>query len=143
LPATGSVASEFKGSHFEPEVILWAVRWYVACPISYRQFEEMMEEHGVEVDHATVLHGGVWGAQDFPAGLKLRNTDGLRASKREHAVEDVDGDRDLGILTSIGLRTQPVADNLLESANRGLHPRSFVVAGSLLPTDTPSVGDAR
>jgi transposase-like protein len=27
----------------------------VAYPISYRQLEEMMEEHGVEVDHATQL----------------------------------------------------------------------------------------
>jgi hypothetical protein len=26
----------------------------VAYPISYRQLEEMMEEHGVEVDHATL-----------------------------------------------------------------------------------------
>ena len=45
---------EFKGSHFEQEVILWAVRWYVAYPVSYRQLEEMMGEHGVEVDHATL-----------------------------------------------------------------------------------------
>jgi transposase-like protein len=45
---------EFKGSHFERDVILWAIRWYVAYPISYRQLEEMMEEHGVEVDHATL-----------------------------------------------------------------------------------------
>ena len=45
---------EFKGSHFEREVILWGVRWYVAYPISYRQLEEMMQERGVEVDHATL-----------------------------------------------------------------------------------------
>ncbi len=45
---------EFKGSHFEREVILWGVRWYVAYPISYRQLEEMMEERGVEVDHSTL-----------------------------------------------------------------------------------------
>jgi putative transposase len=25
---------EFKGSHFEREVILWGVRWYVTYPIS-------------------------------------------------------------------------------------------------------------
>jgi putative transposase len=25
------------------DAILWAVRWYVAYPISYRQLEEMME----------------------------------------------------------------------------------------------------
>ena len=48
------VMIEFKGSHFERDVILWAVRWYVAYPVSYRQLEEMMAEHGVEVDHATL-----------------------------------------------------------------------------------------
>jgi putative transposase len=45
---------EFKGSHFEREVILWGVRWYVAYPISYRQLEEMMDERGVEFDHSTL-----------------------------------------------------------------------------------------
>ena len=44
----------FKGSHFERDVILWGVRWYVAYPISYRQIEEMMGERGVEVDHSTL-----------------------------------------------------------------------------------------
>jgi hypothetical protein len=32
----------FKGSHFEKEIILWGVRWYVAYPISYRQLEEIV-----------------------------------------------------------------------------------------------------
>jgi hypothetical protein len=41
------VMIEFKGSQIERDVILWTVRWYVAYPISYRQLEEMMEEHGV------------------------------------------------------------------------------------------------
>ena len=45
---------EFKGSHFEREVILWGMRWYVAYPISYRQLEEMTQERGVEVDHSTL-----------------------------------------------------------------------------------------
>ena len=40
---------DFKGSHFERDIILWGVRWYVAYPISYRQLEEMMQERGVEV----------------------------------------------------------------------------------------------
>jgi putative transposase len=45
---------DFKGSHFEREIILWGVRWYVAYPLSYRMLEEMMKERGVEVDHATL-----------------------------------------------------------------------------------------
>jgi hypothetical protein len=55
-PDTGALSPrlEFKSSHFERDVILWAVRWYVAYPISYRQLKEMMEEYGVEVDHTTL-----------------------------------------------------------------------------------------
>jgi hypothetical protein len=45
---------EFKGSHFERDVILWDIRWYVAFPIGHRQLEEMMEERGVTVDHPTL-----------------------------------------------------------------------------------------
>ena len=45
---------DFKGSHFEKEIILWGIRCYVAYPISYRQLEEMMSERGVTVDHATL-----------------------------------------------------------------------------------------
>ena len=44
----------FKASHFEGDVIVWGVRWYVAYPISFRQIEEMMGERGVEVDHSTL-----------------------------------------------------------------------------------------
>jgi transposase-like protein len=45
---------DLKGTQFEREIILWAVRWYVAYPISYRQLEEMMSERGVAVDHSTL-----------------------------------------------------------------------------------------
>jgi len=48
------MAIDFKGSHFERDIILWGVRWYAAYPISYRQLEEMMGERGVEVDHSTL-----------------------------------------------------------------------------------------
>jgi hypothetical protein len=30
------------------------VRWYVAYPLSYRHVEELMQERGVSVDHATI-----------------------------------------------------------------------------------------
>jgi transposase-like protein len=44
----------FKGTHFERDIILTCVRWYLAHPQSYRQLEEMMQEHGVAVDHSTI-----------------------------------------------------------------------------------------
>ena len=44
----------FKGAHFERDIILTCVRWYVAYPLSYHQLEELMQERGVSVDHATI-----------------------------------------------------------------------------------------
>jgi putative transposase len=44
----------FKGAHFPQEIILTGVRWYLAYPLSTRHVEELMEERGVEVDHATI-----------------------------------------------------------------------------------------
>ena len=60
-----------KGSHFEREVIIWGVRWYVAYSISYRQLEEMMEERGVE---ALREHGAdivIQGLQEVDAAESL------------------------------------------------------------------------
>jgi putative transposase len=44
----------FKGAHVVRDIILTCVRWYLAYPLSYRQVEELMEERGVSVDHATI-----------------------------------------------------------------------------------------
>jgi len=44
----------FKGRHFEREIILMTVRWYVAYSLSYRDIEELMLERGLDVDHTTV-----------------------------------------------------------------------------------------
>ena len=44
----------FKGRHFPKDIILMAVRWYIAYPLSYRNIEEMMAERNVKVDHSTV-----------------------------------------------------------------------------------------
>ena len=46
--------NDFKGRHFEGEIVLWAVRWYCRYPISYRDLESMMTERGVAVDHSTI-----------------------------------------------------------------------------------------
>ncbi len=34
--------SDFKGRHFEGEIVLWAVRWYCGYGISYRDLEQML-----------------------------------------------------------------------------------------------------
>src|SRR5215831_14354672 len=48
------MAISFKGAHFPKDIILMGVRWYVAYPLSYWHVEELLEERGVPVDHATI-----------------------------------------------------------------------------------------
>ena len=49
-----SLRKVLKRLHYRREVMLTCVRWYVAYPLSLRHIEEMMQERGVFVDHATV-----------------------------------------------------------------------------------------
>src|SRR6266550_5103207 len=50
----GEVMISFKGAHFVKDIILTCGRWYLAYPLSYRQLEELMQERGVSVYHATI-----------------------------------------------------------------------------------------
>lgn len=53
----------FQGAHFSQDIILMGVRWYLAYPLSYRHVEELLEERGVPIDHATVQR---WVVKDSP-----------------------------------------------------------------------------
>jgi len=44
----------FKWRHFQSDIILLCVRWYLRYPLSYRNLSEMMLERGLTVDHSTV-----------------------------------------------------------------------------------------
>ncbi|MEM9776248.1 MAG: hypothetical protein AAF902_16845, partial [Chloroflexota bacterium] len=44
----------FKWRHFQSDLILLNVRWYLRYSLSYRDLEEMMLERGVKVDHTTI-----------------------------------------------------------------------------------------
>src|SRR5436305_9916755 len=44
----------FKCRHYEADIILLCVRWYVRYSLSYRDLEEMMRERGLHVDHTTI-----------------------------------------------------------------------------------------
>jgi putative transposase len=48
------VTTDFKGHQYPKSVILYAVFFYVRYGVSYRDLEEIMAEHGVKVDHATL-----------------------------------------------------------------------------------------
>ena len=47
--------NSFKWKHYEGEIILLNVRWYLKYPLSYRNLKEMMIERGIQVDHSTIM----------------------------------------------------------------------------------------
>lgn len=44
----------FKWKHFQGEIILLCVRWYLRYALSYRNLAEIMLERGLSVDHTTI-----------------------------------------------------------------------------------------
>lgn len=44
----------FKYRHYEAEIILLCIRWYLRYSLSYGDLEEVMAERGLSVDHTTV-----------------------------------------------------------------------------------------
>jgi IS6 family transposase len=44
----------FKWRHFEADIILLCVWWYLRSAFSCRDLEELMQERGLQVDHTTI-----------------------------------------------------------------------------------------
>src|ERR1700682_2569268 len=44
----------FKWRHFEPEIIVCAVRWYLRFSLSYRDVEELLMERSLPADHTSI-----------------------------------------------------------------------------------------
>jgi transposase-like protein len=44
----------FRGRHFEDQIIILCVRWYLRYSLSYRDLQELMAERGLSVNHTTV-----------------------------------------------------------------------------------------
>ncbi len=71
----------FDGRHFKKDIILQAVRWYVAYSLSYREIEELMKERGVDVDHVTIHRWVVYYSPRLEKAFqkrKLKSGDRLR-----------------------------------------------------------------
>jgi transposase-like protein len=50
-----SVDELFKGRHFDREIIILCVRWYLRFKLSFRDLVEMMTERGVDLAHTTIM----------------------------------------------------------------------------------------
>src|ERR1700678_3561188 len=74
----------FKGRQFTSEIILWAVRWYLMFPVSYRDVELMLRVRGETVDHTTIFRG----IQAYAAQLEKRLRVHLRMSNGSWRVDE-------------------------------------------------------
>jgi transposase, IS6 family len=74
----------FKGRQFTAEIILWAVRWYLQFPISYRDLERMFSDRGIQVDHTTLFR---W-IQAYAPELEKRIRPHLRMANGSWRVDE-------------------------------------------------------
>ena len=74
----------FKGRHFEAEIIVLCVRWYLRFGLSFRNLEEMMAERKLKVDHVTIWR---W-VQRYAPELNKRCRRELKPSNRSWRVDE-------------------------------------------------------
>ena len=74
----------FKWRHFEKDIILLNVRWYLRYALSYRDLEEMMMERGLKVAHTTVYR---W-VQAYAPEIEKRSRPYLRPTNDSYRVDE-------------------------------------------------------
>ena len=74
----------FKGRHFEAEIIVLCVRWYLRFGLSFRNLEEMMAERNLHVDHVTIWR---W-VQRYAPELNRRCRQELRTTNGSWRVDE-------------------------------------------------------
>lgn len=74
----------FKWRHYEGEIILLCVRWYLRYSLSYRDLAEMMSERGLGVVHTTIFR---W-FQHFAPELEKRIRPHLKPSNGSWRVDE-------------------------------------------------------
>ncbi len=74
----------FKWVHYEPEIILFCVRWYCRFQLSYRDLEAMMSERGLSVHHSTIFR---W-VQRYAPEINKRIRPHLKMSGTSYRVDE-------------------------------------------------------
>ena len=74
----------FKWRHYEGEIILTCVRWYLRYALSYRDLAEMMTERGLSVDHSTIFR---W-VQDYAPEMEKRTRPYLKQTNDFWRVDE-------------------------------------------------------
>ena len=63
----------FKGRQFDKMVILMAIRWYIAYPLSYQEVMELLLERGIEVARSTICRWVATYAPQLEAEFRRRH----------------------------------------------------------------------
>ena len=74
----------FKWRHYQSDIILWCVRWYLSYPLSYRQVVEMVNERGLDIHHTTVFG---W-VQEYSPEIDKRFRSHLRPTNDSMRVDE-------------------------------------------------------
>lgn len=74
----------FNGRHFDAEIIVLCVRWYLRFSLSFRNLEEIMAERNLSVDHVTIWR---W-VQRYAPELNRRCRPELRNTNRSWRVDE-------------------------------------------------------
>ena len=77
-------SSPFKWRHYQSEVILVCVRWYLSYPLSYRQVAEMVNERGLDIHHTTMFR---W-VQEYSPEIDKRFRSHLRPTNDSWRVDE-------------------------------------------------------
>ena len=77
---------------------------------------------------AALLHGSAEWPQHSQSGPTSYDANGVWASQRQHAVQNMDGDANFCGATLVLAKTQPITDDLLVASDGGLHASSLVIA---------------
>jgi transposase, IS6 family len=67
-----TTSNDFKWRHFQGEIIVLCIRWYLRYSLSYRDLEEMMAERGLKVDHSTIARWVLAYAPELEKRVKPR-----------------------------------------------------------------------
>ena len=74
----------FEGRHFDSEIIIVCVRWYLRFKLSLRDLVEMMTERGLSLSHTTIMR---WVQRYAPEFVKRWNRFG-RPTGRSWRVDE-------------------------------------------------------
>ena len=77
-------STPFKWRHFQADIILLCVHWYLRYSLSYRDLEEIMLERGLHIDHTTIYR---W-VQHYAPELEKRCRPHLKATTDSWRVDE-------------------------------------------------------